>query len=448
MKLLSIELELKTIISICRSPNTLAITLLGMVSAEHFYYEPVISAYHRIMSLIKNSGDIPDYIEIQSDPVLQEEHRKILIANTEKPATQKEQITSMVRSLEKYRKMRILFRNSENTIKALTSSQLDLDTILDKNSRALMQARSTGTSHSLVHFGRGNNSSSIVKRLLSNENPPLIPTGFKTFDKRNGGIYLGSLFVVAATTGGGKTTLAGQLLVNMTKAGHDVALVPLEMSAEESTARLMGTLSGVEISKYLLRKVTARESKKTISAYKRYVNELKESNTRYSIFKPQEDMTAEEILFILKPYGYKVIIIDYISLLKGVGGDDSWQQLGNVARYCKVFAENNKVIVILLAQLNKEGEVRYARSIGENANNMWIWVMTDEDRETGIMDIRQYKSRNQDPFPFQLAQDFKRMQVRDLKTNEGADMSSTDGEQKRQDLDSYLSDISDGDNSD
>jgi len=445
MKLLSVELELKTILSICQSPDSLASILLGRVSDEHFFYEPTRAAYRRLSSLVRTKGTIPDYSEICADPVIPEDNRQILLASKQREAQSKEKLDSMVSALEKYRKLRLLFHNAEKTIEALTEKKLDLDIILEKNSRALMRARSTGSEHHLLHFGRENNSSRVVKALLSNDRAPLVPTGFRTFDKRNGGIFQGSLMTIASTTGGGKTTLAGQLLINMTLAGHDCALVPLEMSEEESTARLMSSLSGVEVTKYMLRKVTKRENRKTTRAYRKYVDALRASETRYSIFKPQEDLTVEEILFILKPYGYQVIIIDYISLLKGVDGDDSWQQLGKVARFCKIFAETHKIIIVLLAQLNKEGEIRYARSIVEHSNNAWFWVMTDENRETGILDIRQAKARNQDPFSFQLAQDFKRMRVRDLKAGEAQELATDEGEKKRQNLDTYLEDISDGD---
>jgi len=165
------------------------------------------------------------------------------------------------------------------------------------------------------------------------------------------------------------STMANQLLINMVGRGHNTAMIPLEMTAEECTGRLMANLAKIDVSKFLLRKVTTNERKKAWDTYKKWVLDLKNNDVRWTIYRPEIDVSIEDVMFMLKPYGYDVILIDYISLLKGVDGDDQWRQLGNVARFAKTWAANNNIVVVLLVQVGLDGAIRYARSIGEHSNN-------------------------------------------------------------------------------
>ena len=162
------------------------------------------------------------------------------------------------------------------------------------------------------------------------------------------------------------SAMANQLLINMASRGHDTVIVPLEMTDEECSSRVLANLAGVNVTKFLLRKVTAKEKQQVTTAYRDWVVKLKELDTRYTIYDPEEDVTIEDVLFMLKPYNYKVILIDYISLLKGVDGDDQWRQLSAVARFAKVFAKTHRVVVVLLVQVSDEGAIRYSRAVGEH----------------------------------------------------------------------------------
>lgn len=171
------------------------------------------------------------------------------------------------------------------------------------------------------------------------------------------------------------SALAVNLMRNITEYGaEDCCLVPLEMSASQVTDRLMGILTGLDVTRISSKRLTEDEKTTVKTAYRKYVKTLKENNTRYSVYEPQEDLTIEEILLTLKPMGYRVILIDYISLLKGADGDDQWRQLGNIARFAKVFAKTNNIVVILLCQVSEEGRIRYAQSIAEHCLTGDTWI--------------------------------------------------------------------------
>lgn len=438
MRLYDGKLELAIIKSICESDKKFQNKLLSQVTKDHFYHDPAKEAISRILTIIKSSDETPSYTELCSDPVISESNRKLLRKNDSELINDEKRTAKAIKVLHKYYQARNLYQLSETINKALQEEKVDIEKLLEKSALDLGNARiRKDQSSQIFHFGKGNNSSDIIKRLLYGERPKLVPTGFKTFDERNGGISYGSLFVLGGSTGGGKTSLALQLGQNMAKIGREnVAYVPLEMNEDESTERMLANIAKIPLSRIKQMKLNDGEKKKAIKAYKSFVENLKEDGSRFSLFAPYEDMDIDEILLTLKPFGYRVIIIDYISLLKGVDGDDSWQKLGQVARRCKIWAKNNNAIVLLLAQVNAEGEVRYSGAIKEHANNAWFWVATKETRENKIMDIKQIKARNQLLFNFQLGYDDDLYTVFDIDTNNVTDTRPDDDES------SYLEDVS------
>lgn len=591
MKLLSVNLELRAIKSLASSDERIRSRLLAALKPDFFYYDPAKEAYNRIVGLVRNRGIFPDLPDLVSDPVLSEETRKIISSSKQKILTNKTQLVSMLESLDKYRKLRGLYHNAEQTIRDLQQPSVNLDKLIERNSDALMEVRtSVNSKEQLTHFGVGGNAAELVKKVLSGTRTEVIPTGFSVWDDRNGGFFPGSLVTLAATTGGGKcvvyntyvwlaesiklirntytlesqdgqsrlyftlwrheplsentdgiiwprdfaneieigdltydtnndayytvqaiekavintryvpigelyeslctgtydmwlaptqplfvyshlgvkpaqgifktrgktvkiefcsscvpveglpehklwverdntnefvcladikvgdklpmysptgkvldsvqvravshtetekdvydlsvddahsymiddgiishnSAMALQMLINMAERGYDTVLVPLEMTREETVARLLANLANVEVTKFLSGNLPENERLKTKQAIKDWVAKLRELKTRWSIYEPEADVTIEDVLFTLKPYGYKVILVDYISLLKGVDGEDSWRQLGIVARFAKIFAKVHKIVVILLAQATNDGLIRYSRAIQEH----------------------------------------------------------------------------------
>ncbi len=379
MKLFNTHSELRALKTICDGDQKYGGRLLALLSDDHFYYEPAKAAIHRIRVLVKSTGNMPSYSDLCADPTIDEDYRKLLVKSKESSIKSSSLMQGLLDTLNKYHKLRSLYFMSESMFNKLQKEKVDIESALEDVTNTVTQLRvKSDISQSIYHTGINNNSTSLVKNLLSKCKPNYVPTGFSAFDTRNGGIMYGSLFVIGGSTGGGKSTLALNLLKNMSLAGEDVAYVPLEMTSEESMARLISTLSQVPLIKIIKKQLTDNERKKIISSYKQYIDKLKKLECRYTIFSPEEDMTAEDILMILKPYGYRVIIIDYIGLLKGVDGDDSWQQLGKVARFCKIWAKNNNMVVVLLAQVSEEGKIRYARSIAEHCVTGDTLIDTDK----------------------------------------------------------------------
>lgn len=433
MKLFNHKLELRAIKSICDSERKYKNKLLAVLQEEHFHSPPSVEAIKRIKTLVRSSGEIPGYVELCTDPVMSEDTRKILSKFEVDPISSTKRMTEMVKQIHQYYQMRKLYFLSEQINEALLKDKIDIEELLEKAANEVTRARvKSDANQPIFHIGTGNNSTSLIKDMLNDDKVEYLPTGFNNFDQRSAGVFYGGLMLIGGTSGGGKSALVINLLKNFTKGAESVAYVPLEMTEHESSARLMSDLSKVPISKILQKKLASGEKKAIKKAYKKYVEEMKKLGNRFTIYSPEEDMSAEEILLMLKPYNHKVIVIDYISLLKGVDDENSWQQLGKVARMCKIYAKNNNMIIVLLVQINDEGKIRYSKAVVEHANLAWFFVATDETKEAGILNIKQVKARNQPMYDFQLAFDASTMSITDVDgsysapTPEDKDESSDD----------------------
>lgn len=364
--------------------------------------------------VVRQRGEVPSFRELAADPIISEESRLELAKHRNDSLI--DDFEGVFNNLNKYRQLRGLYNTVEVIDKAFNSDSIDTDRLLDDVTTRITDIRSTGISRDLfTNFGNGNNATPLMREMLDQTEENFIPTGIKAYDDCNGGFFYGSLVTMGATSGGGKSAVSLNINMNMSMyAQEDTVFIPLEMSKAECSARMMARLSGVPHLKILLKKLTEEEIRRVKRAYKKFIRMLEETETRFTIFKPQSDMTIEEILMTLKPHGYKVITTDYISLLKGVDGDDAWQKLGGVARYAKIFAENNNCVNILLCQVSEDGAIRYARSISEHSSSSWIWTPKSDELEGKtkiILDVRQAKGRNQSRFPFSMGIDLETMRM-------------------------------------
>lgn len=448
--LVSTKTELTVLRGLCSKNRLISGKLLGAIDETYFFNEEAQDAYHRILGVITNTGERPFWTDLKEDPSLSEDTREFLDkckVKIRKP----EEAEAAVKTLNRYRQLRGLYYLGERLVGKLQKKKADESELIEHTSDALTKIRTTKSLRDLaLHIGKNNNSYELVKKILFEDDVKnYLPTGFRDYDSKNGGIFLGSLFTIGGSTGGGKSAIASQLAINWTRQGERVVVVPLEMSQREQTGRILANLSEIDSRKILLQRLSEDEKKLVIKKYKKFVRKSAKKGGRYTIFKPEQDMTIEEILSVVQVYGPRVVIIDYISLLKGVSGEDQWQKLSNVARYCKIWAANNNCIVVLLAQVSEEGRIRYSQGIKEHSDYAWLFVTTKESRENEIINVEQGKGRNAELFPFSLRAQMSYMRIGDLSHEEAESIKSKSKKSKKADKgeskerDGYIDDIAD-----
>lgn len=418
-KLVSPKAELAVLRGMCSKNKHIAGTLLSSVDESHFYSEESVEVFQAIKRHMSEEGTAPSYRLLIEDPSLSDEareHFRNSVASIQSPA----EAVKAAKILNTYRQHRGLYNLAAHINQEYKKSKVDVDSLLENVSTALNIVRSKkSTQNSFIHFGRNNNSLDIVKSILYDDNSEdIIPTGIPEFDDVSGGFARGALVTIGATSGGGKSTVTNAIGMKMALMGYKVLMVPLEMSKKEMTARMMANTSKTDLTKIMTQRLASGEKDLVFKRHRRWERKVKEAGGRYTIFRPEEDMTIEEVMAATSAYQCDVKIIDYISLLKGADGDDQWRALGSMARYAKINAENDKCVNILVVQINDEGKIRYSRAITEHSSNSWTWVATKESKETGITKIEQPKSRNSLSFPFNIKINYSLMRVESLPQDE------------------------------
>lgn len=422
MKLFSTNLEIKTLKTICKSKD-LGGYLLASVNEDFFNHPVCKAAYNRIKKILTKKNYIMDWDELLSDPTIDETARETLEEQSLKPIKDKEKAVNIVKRLDDYRKLRSLTLMADNILQTVKGDNVDIDELFNESADSLNKAKySANAEDCFIHIGAQNNANDVVKEILKGKAFEYVPTGFRAFDDVNRGLPTKSLITIAGPTGAGKSLFSQQMAMNMAAWGAKTCYVPLEMGGEELMQRMLANLSDTTLDTFVNadKKLVGniKQQKKIYHYFKKFRDKLAAKNNTLSIFNPPEDYTIEELLFFLKPYNYKCIIIDYLGLLAGVDGDDQWQRLGAAARFAKVFADATNSVVIVCAQLSEEGKVRYSRAISEHSTALFSWTMDEVARETGIIQVVMQKARNMNPAPFSLKLDYPHMAVVDVDESE------------------------------
>jgi replicative DNA helicase len=189
-------------------------------------------------------------------------------------------------------------------------------------------------------------------KLHNNEVPHGIRTGFTYYDDFSGGIQLGDLVIMAGETSNGKTTLALNIGKNTAEKGNSVAIFSYEMTIFQLTARLVAHTNRVS-SKDIIRGTFER---KAIEKLTNDVTRLKDSPLY--LIKPNGSNFStllHDINRMVKLYGIKVIIIDYLQLLTNSKKNASQADMvAEMANKLKSLAVELNVAIILLSQLSRD----------------------------------------------------------------------------------------------
>lgn len=424
MKLYNQLLELEALKAICEGNKADSSILLGALDKNYFYTDCAKQAFERIQFLAKERTEIPSWSELITDPTLSENYREVLVNynGPDNTASDKVYSAGLIKNLNNYRKAREMHAISERITSELTKESLDVDKVYQEMYESLLTAKAgKDISQCFTRIGYNSNVDEIIKGLLTGKSLRYIPTGFKGWDDVNGGLPRGKLGIIAATSGGGKSLCANQLSLNMSLQGAKVCIVPLEMSKEDMMHRFLANKTSLGMSDITKAEELTREDKrKAYKQFKEFEAKIAESGASIDLFHPTEDIEMEDLLFILKPYEYDVVIIDYIGLLKGVDGDDQWRKMGAAARFAKRWAETTKASVLILAQLSEDMLIRYSRAMKEHADLMWSWnsgKLSETDGHT-IIKVEPQKGRNQAQQSFYLKVDYTKMSMVDASEEE------------------------------
>lgn len=425
MQLYSQDMEVRCIVTLTnpKVPEEQRSTLLGKLSKDFFHYPPCAAAFNRIDVMARKRFELIDLPDLLEDPALEEDFRDILRDTDVKSCKNKKAIQRMLDGLDSYRKIRIVYDVANDALENIEGEALDVDKLLDTIGEKLTRARrNINEEDQFVVIGKNNNADEIVEDVLNSVVEQMIKTGFTKYDEKNGGLPEEGVMILAATTSGGKSAVLMNLLVNLYMLSKKrVCRISLEMGDRQEMQRLLSRLSQVPFWKIKQNKLSPKEKQRIKKAYSEFNQFGVDNDCVFTSISPTRGLRIDDALRMVKPFGFDVIGIDYVSLLEGVDDENQWRVMSSIVRDCKVFSRENKCLIIVLCQLDADTDrIRYSRGMKEHADVMWAWNYSKkEQRELRIIPVGVDKARDGELFTFELGERFDVMTAENIDGDSG-----------------------------
>lgn len=198
-------------------------------------------------------------------------------------------------------------------------------------------------------------------RLEAGKADAFIPTGLPNLDVVfNGGLFLGGVYVAAARPGVGKTALALAIADQVAVMGGIRTLyVSLEMRPVELLARCVAMRSGIP-STAILRK--ARLTPDEQAHFEDAKTIIRQSGL---VFNRVKRIDVQEIAHMCRRSQCKLLIVDYLGLVREKEGKDRYEKVTKVSNDLKELALDLDIPVLALAQLNRQASASEAPKLAD-----------------------------------------------------------------------------------
>jgi len=182
-----------------------------------------------------------------------------------------------------------------------------------------------------------------------------IPSGLKSLDTLLLGFKSSDLIILAARPSMGKTALALNFAYNAAKNSIPTLFFSIEMASEQLGTRLLSIESGVDSKKIQTANFTDKEKTVVMSG----IGKLSDIPLH---IEDRGGLTTLEFRSITRSMliksDIKLIVIDYLQLMRGSGAENRMQEVSEVVRDLKAFAKEVNIPIIALSQLRRGVEDR------------------------------------------------------------------------------------------
>ena len=407
-------LEAKILQTVCESPDKGII--LSQIDKTWFTSDASKEVYERILALINVGKSVPSLSVLSCDQSMSEEARALLYDKSS-VLTNEYDIHAAIDLLRNNRNRRLLLETCLFCVGTLSEGDKNLDKAINAIESVLVKCQSQNASLTEMKHYSSSEREKLLKEaevtLSEQNNKDDIPTGFGDFDRATGGFKRKNVIVLGSVPGGGKSAMALQMAIFQFMMGFNVCVISYEMDIGEIESRLYANVSKVNHSEINLRKLRNGKKELILKRYGEFLDSSKNTN-RLTLWTPQRELNINQIALELKSKNYDIIYIDYLSLLYQNPKKAMWENLGEHTRAAKIAASSLNTAMVLLAQYDDESnKIKYSSAIKANANFVWVWDYSDKEKETGILEVKQLKSRNSLTFPFYLETDYSVFSFKD-----------------------------------
>ncbi|GAB3682200.1 replicative DNA helicase [Salinisphaera aquimarina] len=198
-----------------------------------------------------------------------------------------------------------------------------------------------------------------IEELVQNEGAfSGTPTGLIEFDKLTNGLQPADLLILAGRPSMGKTSLAMNIVENVTlKEKVPVAVFSLEMPAEQLVIRMISSWGRIDQTRLRSGRLTEDDWPKITSAIG-----IMNENARLFIddtpsLSPSEMRARARRL--KREHDIGLVVVDYLQLMQVPGTNENrTNEISEISRQLKAMAKELNVPVIALSQLNRQVEQR------------------------------------------------------------------------------------------
>jgi replicative DNA helicase len=351
----------RSLLSSMLRDNNIVNDIVHLVKAGHFYIYGHQKIYEAITTLNNDDSKPADIVTV-AEWLMQEK----LIDDVGGPSYLAE-LWDAAPSAAHYRQYAEIIRQKamvRNLIHACTEVQRDAydqstppGELLDSAERRIAEVREDGVTAETKHVGETVRETYDALDERRNRRTIGVASGLTDLDAVTGAFRSGQLIVLAARPSVGKTAIA----VNMSR--HvavsekiPMLFVSLEQSRVELTERLLCCQGLIDSQRLQLGQLRADEEKRMFSAG--------EKLTRSDLYI--DEANGKSLLQICakarrakRRHGVGLVIIDYLQLiLPESTSENREQQVAAMSRRLKLLAQELRIPVIVLAQLNREAEKR------------------------------------------------------------------------------------------
>ena len=184
-----------------------------------------------------------------------------------------------------------------------------------------------------------------------------ISTGFADMDEMTAGLQRGELIIVAGRPSMGKTTLAMNIAENAAIGAQvPTAIFSMEMSAEQLSFRMIGSIGRVNQSRLRNGKLSDEDWSRIDSAVSMMSNAPIFIDDSGALTPTEVRARARRLK---REHGLGLIVVDYLQLMQVTGTTENRAtEISEISRSLKALAKELGVPVIALSQLNRSVEQR------------------------------------------------------------------------------------------
>lgn len=193
----------------------------------------------------------------------------------------------------------------------------------------------------------------VIEDLGKRTGEPELKTGLEPLDRGTFGLHPAQVTVLAARPGMGKTSAACQIAFNLADAGKKVAFISLEITRENLVEKLFCLTARVNSRKLMTNSLTTDERFK-LDSFAKLAKDLPIKIIDDYCFTEDELFTLmEHEDLMLRP---QVLILDHLQHIRNEDANTERATMNNYLRYLKEIAMKFKIAVLVLSQINRQGD--------------------------------------------------------------------------------------------